>query len=191
MTATIAHSATGRQTVDPRATALAAMALLLEYPTPAVLGHALFCREALEERFPEAAHELSAFVAWAANEPPEAVEETFTRTFYIAPVCVPYVGIHLFGEESFQRGAFMARLLDAFAERGFSAAPELPDHVTALLRFAHLLDSAELEDLVDYCLREPVERMAAKLAKTTNPYRHVLAALAAVLGARGAQGALQ
>jgi nitrate reductase delta subunit len=173
----------------PRA-ALSAIAGLLEYPAgDGVLARAVRCRAQLAETAPEAAAELAPFVVWLANASVETLEEIYTRMFYVSPVCVPYVGVHLFGEEGFQRGALMARLLEAFDARGFDAGDELPDHVAVLLRFAELLDPEELDDLVEYCLRGPVDRMAARLATTTNPYRHALGALHRLVQSRGAEGA--
>jgi nitrate reductase delta subunit len=157
------------------------LAALLEYPAPASLAAAVACREALGRSAAEAADSVGRFVEWLANEPQEALEEVYTRTFLIAPSCVPYASVWLFGDESFRRGRLMAELREAFARERFDAGPELPDHVSVLLRFAPRLAADELDELVRYVLAGPVAAMTERLARTKNPYLHALEAVRLVL----------
>ena len=168
-----------------RRQALVALAPLVEYPTDRSLALALVCRAEIGDRHPEAAAAVGRFLAWLANEPREAQEEVYTRTFLVMPSCVPYASVHLFGDESFQRGRLMAALREAYDREGFDAGPELPDHVAVLLRFAPRLAPDELEELVRYCLLEPVAKMAGQLERTQNPYLHALEAVRLVLEAWG------
>lgn len=160
---------------------LALLAPLVEYPTRSLAGQVLACRVALEPSHAEAAAELGAFLEWLINEPVERTEETYTRTFYLAPVCIPYVSVHIFGDESFQRGDLMAKLRDHFERLGFDPGPELPDHLAVLLRFAERLTDDERAELVAYCLGGPVARMDDQIAKTSNPYRHAVRAIRLVV----------
>jgi len=107
-------------------------------------------------------------------------EELFTATFDVTPSCVPYVSIHLFGEENFKRGEFMAALSARYAAAGFDTRGELPDHLAMLLRFLTQADEAERRELIQFCLLGPLGKMIAALAEE-NPYRALLEAARKVL----------
>jgi len=121
---------------------------------------------------------LDDFARAMRSLPTEEREELHTATFEITPSCVPYVSIHLFGEENFKRGEFMAALLGRYAETGFDRGNELPDHIANLLRYFDACDEAERCELAAHCLLAPLEKMAAALSET-NPYSGLLAAAAA------------
>ena len=107
-------------------------------------------------------------------------EELYTATFDVTPACVPYVSIHLFGEENFKRGEFMAALSARYAAAGFETRGELPDHLAVLLRFLAQTDEVERRELVRFCLLGPLGKMIAALAEE-NPYHALLEAVREVL----------
>jgi len=100
-------------------------------------------------------------------------EELYTGTFDVTPACVPYVSIHLFGEENFKRGEFMAALNAQYAAIDFSPNGDLPDHFANLLRYAAAVDDRERQELVHFCLLGPLAKMARGLHQE-NPYRALL-----------------
>jgi nitrate reductase delta subunit len=162
---------------------LGLIADLFEYPGSDFAASAE--RAAREARTPAVALHLQQFASEIAALRPELVEEAHVRTFLVAPSTAPYVGVHLFGEESFKRAHLMSQLVERFRALGFEAGNELPDHIGVLLRFARCLDAEELADLVRWCLAMPVTEMHKVLATTHNPYRHLLAALAAAVAPDG------
>jgi nitrate reductase molybdenum cofactor assembly chaperone len=109
-------------------------------------------------------------------------EELYTATFDVTPACVAYVSIHLFGEENFKRGEFMAGLQARYAQAGFNAGGELPDHLAVLLRFAAETDEVERRELTEFCLLGPLGKMIAALSEA-NPYRALLETVREVLEA--------
>ena len=159
---------------------------LLEYPTPAVARQAQACVEAAAAVNPEAAALLGGFCAFAQDTPLARLEELYTRTFDLQVICYPYVGYHLFGE-SYKRGAFLARLNEAYRMRGFTAGRELPDHLAVILRFLALDDGSETPAGADEAFAQPllaegvvpaVDKMAAAFdANGDNPYGQVVGAL--------------
>lgn len=167
--------------VTDRTALLAHFAPLMEYPSEQTLVEIVVCQQECRKVSSEAAEALGLFLDWAAEISLEELEEVYTRTFYIAAVCTPYVSVHLFGEENFQRGELMARLIDAYIREGFDYGSELPDHLSVLLRFSALIEGEELDELIHYCIVEPVKAMKAQLARTNNPYLHVFRALEALL----------
>lgn len=167
------------QAADPRQ-GWTALARLLEYPGADFAS-----------RMTEAARVLPRLgeapaLAWerfrAALEPmtPEEREELYTATFDVRPACIPYVSIHLFGEENFQRGQFMAALLERYRRCGWPTEGELPDHLAVLLRFAAQTEDGEQRELAQFCLLGPLRRMQEALADE-HPYRALLEAVEAVI----------
>lgn len=158
------------------ATGLEALAPLFEYPRADFAERLAAARAVLAPRGDEpgrAAFEFFARESLALG--PEIREELHAATFEITPSCVPYVSLHLFGEESFKRGAFMAALNARYAATGFVVAGELPDHLAVLLRFAATTDEAECRELAEFCLLGPLGKMITGLTEG-NPYCALLEA---------------
>lgn len=157
---------------------LQAFADLLAYPAadPADAGRR--CRALLAGR-PAAGH-LDAFVSRAERARPHEMEEVYASTFDLDPACPPYVGHHLAGESP-KRGIFMARLAQAYRDDGFegaSAAGELPDHLTVVLRYlAAAPEGPSRTAVLEDALVPALEKMVAALSAGDDAYRTVLAAL--------------
>jgi nitrate reductase delta subunit len=67
------------------------------------------------------------------------LEELYTSTFDVNPVCFPYPGFHLFGE-NFNRADFLVKLKQKYQEHGFIAPDhELADHLAITLQFLSTL----------------------------------------------------
>lgn len=159
----------------------ASLGELLEYPAGDLLACVTSCRQQLADQYPEAASEIRAFEHRIEAMEQGAREELYTATFDLAPACTPYVSVHLFGAENYKRGELMARLNGMYAEHGFSAGVELPDHLAVLLRFLPHLSQGERSELIGHCLLGPVQTMIGILQKSGNPYCHVVTAVRHVL----------
>lgn len=157
-------------------TALAALGSLLEYPG-----------EDFQERYDAAlryAVELDLAAAVLLREFGDEMarvsvrraQEMYSRSFDLAPVCVPYVSVHLFGAESFKRAELMTGLNAAYEQMGFDAGAELPDHVALLLRAAALFTTEEWEDLCFHVLQPALAKMHAALDSAESPWRLVIRA---------------
>jgi nitrate reductase delta subunit len=154
---------------------------LLAYPTPAIQQRTQACLSQLQESYPDAADALETFLHGLQQCPLEKMEELYTTTFDMQPVCYPYVGYHLFGE-SYKRGAFMAQLNEAYHASGYSAAQELPDHLSVVLRFLGLDFANRQSDFCQALLNEGVKPALGKMlqafgAQSDNPYFGLLSAL--------------
>jgi nitrate reductase molybdenum cofactor assembly chaperone NarJ/NarW len=102
------------------------------------------------------------------------VETTYTSTFDLAPSCSPYLGIHVFGEDSRDRARLMVGLRMSYTAQGHELAGELPDHIFLVLAFAAHFDEEEWADLAALILDPALTKMDGLLAETTNPYRHLI-----------------
>ncbi len=153
------------------------VALALDYPGPS--SRETLAAAVASVRGPVRRH-VQAFVDEIGRLTLGEWEELHTRTLDLSPLFVPYVG-HVVWGENYRRGEFMAALKGAMAAVGVDPAGELPDHLEPVLRYLAATDSP-LGDLVAV-LPGAVDEMSATLARAErrNPYRHVLAAAAAVV----------
>jgi nitrate reductase molybdenum cofactor assembly chaperone NarJ/NarW len=170
---------------NPTACLYELFADLLEYPTPKLSQQAKACAERLRGFNSDAAAWLEGFSRSVEELSLKRMEELYTSTFDMQPVCYPYVGYHLFGE-SYKRGAFMARLNKAYRACGYSAGDELPDHVVIILRYLALGVTGSECDFDQALLCEGLVPTLGKMAKaigdqTGNPYAAVISALLLVL----------
>ena len=145
---------------------LAALAPLYRYPEERVDAHA----EAHGEP-------LASFFAEMRALPLAQQQELYTRTFDLAPSCSPYLGVHLFGDDDSRRARLMMGLR-RIQKRG----PELPDHIAEVLAIAESFDEAEWGELVALVLGPALAVMHMSLCDSANPYRHLVAATAAITG---------
>lgn len=131
-----------------------------------------------------AASSLDAFERAAARLSFQELEDLYTRTFDLSPSCVPFLSVHLFGQESFRRARLMTGLEDSYQKGGFDRSEggnELPDHLGVVLRAAEVFSEDEWRELVEMVLARPLARMAGAL-DPKNPYRHLVEAVRRLLG---------
>lgn len=98
------------------------------------------------------------------------LQAIYTTTFDLAPSCSPYLGTHLFGDDSRDRARLMLGLRGAGVQ-----GSELPDHIAEVLAFAPRFGDDEWRELVPLVLEPALQKMDALLRETANPYRHAVA----------------
>ena len=159
----------------------ASFADLLSYPTASIFTQAETCLAQLQDSHPEATPAFENFLRGLNQCELERLKELYTTTFDMQPVCYPYIGYQLFGE-SYKRGALMAQLNEAYHAFGYSAGQELPDHLSAALRFMGL-DATNragefCQSLLQSGLIPALEKMLKPFgAQSENPYFWLLTAL--------------
>ncbi|HEY9788686.1 MAG TPA: molecular chaperone TorD family protein [Candidatus Obscuribacterales bacterium] len=164
-------------TLQDKKTTLALLGRLLEYPTK---DYASALNEAgvfVQRRFRSVDSDLKAFTSSLSEKELWETEELFTRTFDLAPLCCPYLSAHLYGDESYDRGGFMAQLAARYQEESFDLKGEMPDHLAKVLQFAPFFSDEELEELAHYCLLKSLDEMLSGLESTGNPYLSLLKAI--------------
>ncbi|HEY7789537.1 MAG TPA: nitrate reductase molybdenum cofactor assembly chaperone [Vicinamibacterales bacterium] len=162
------------------------LADLLEYPRPTLLGEldAALASDPMDAGIDAP---LRRFREGLAREGFERRQEDYTQVFDFSADTAPYLGHHLFGEES-RRGAFMAYLKKRCGETGVQIpAADVPDHLSLVLRFLDRLEPGEeREELVRDCLVPTVARLQQALERKQSPYADVLKALSRALAAQAA-----
>jgi nitrate reductase molybdenum cofactor assembly chaperone NarJ/NarW len=157
------------------AQALAGLSPLLEYPGEELRPSIQRWQDEHGAHLPFAARRVRDFESAIEKRSLEELEEIYTRTFDLAPVCNPYISAHICGDENYERGNLMLQLAEKYQQAGFSADGELPDHLRIILRFAPHLNEEELSDLAKHCLAKPVQAMYESVkSEADNPYRCLL-----------------
>ena len=155
-------------------------AKLLGYPGEDLVGEANACAALLGDGHPAFAS-AERFAAFAEGEKPFRMEEIYTATFDLQPLCFPYVGYQIFGESQ-QRTLFLIRLQELYRRHGFTSGPELPDHLAEILRFLAQYGEEDLyrETIIDGVL-PALDKLLSGFDPAGHPYRELLTALQAFL----------
>jgi nitrate reductase assembly molybdenum cofactor insertion protein NarJ len=115
--------------------------------------------------------DVEAFASAVAGVQLDSLQALYTSTFDFAPSCSPYLGSHVFGDNTPER----SRLLVGLRSRG-AGSTELPDHVAEVLASAPSLPDDEWRELHQYIVVPALRKMDDLLRSTSNPYRHLIAA---------------
>lgn len=152
-------------------------AALLSYPQGDLGGAVRACHSLLAGQDRSAAAELERFCAFLATHPASRVEEVYTATFDLQPVCHPYVGFQLFGESK-ERTLFLIKLQECYRMHGYAAGGELPDHLSEVLSFLAMAPEATVRDeLVNDGLLPALAKLLQGMEAAEHPYGALLRAL--------------
>lgn len=124
-------------------------------------------------RYPDREEVLAALAPFPGFET-NRLEELYTRTFDINPVCSLEIGWHLYGED-YNRGAFLVRMRALLRELGIEEGAELPDHLETALRALATMPPEEADSLARRFVLPAVQKMRAGFPAEGNPYAAVLA----------------
>ncbi len=162
---------------------------LLDYPGDALVETAR--RGASYAAFaPQVAEALNAFADGVCELGIERLQELYTATFDLQPLCAPYVGWQLLGEDS-RRGRFLMKLQALYRQNGLVVEPEMVDHLVSVLAFlATAPDSRERDALVADGLIPALEKMSTAFPEGENPYSRLLRALRSCLESSAASATL-
>ncbi len=152
---------------------LDALSELFEYPGEGFADAVAAFRAIADGRRPGSGDRLADLERRARGMSRGEVEEMFTRTFEINPVCALEVGWHVYGEE-YERGALMVRLRQELRRHDVAEGNELPDHLTHVLRLLGRLDSALADDLAGRYVLPSLSKMIDALSGKECPYEGLL-----------------
>ena len=171
------------------------LAELVTYPQAGYHEHVAECRSALAEAHPAVAPLLNDFAQATAPLSIEDLQELFTRTFDLNPVCSLEIGWHLFGE-NYDRGALLVKMRQELRRYGVAESAELPDHLTHVLTLLGHMEPERAQEFATTCVLPAVEKMFAAfggkaegkesispeaLTPNRTPYLNVMQAIDAVL----------
>jgi len=159
------------------------LASLLAYPRPGYRERAEECARELAGEHPGTEGFLRPFMEMVRETTPTGLEELYTATFDINPVCCLEVGWQLFGEE-YERGAFLVRMRHLLAECGVPESTELPDHLEHVLAAMERLPLERARELAGSAVLPALGKMLKGLEGKANPFENVLKAVEAVVRER-------
>lgn len=124
-----------------------------------------------------AAERITELLAQLGSKSVTELRELYTRTFDLAPICAPYLSVHLFGEGDYKRSTLMAGLAEQYKAKGLHCPEDLPDHLGIVLGAINHLNDDVQHDLLVHCFRKGLEKMLAELERQSNPYSLAVSAL--------------
>jgi nitrate reductase delta subunit len=131
---------------------------------------------------------FSTFEEFVGQSSVEQLQEAFTQTFDLNPVCALEVGWQLFGEE-YERGAFLVHMRQLLREHGIDERGELPDHLSSLLALLPRLEIGQAQAFAAEALVPAVGKMVAAIEKSDSPFRPLLQGIGRMIAACAATGA--
>ncbi|MFV1957938.1 MAG: nitrate reductase molybdenum cofactor assembly chaperone [Planctomycetota bacterium] len=149
------------------------LAAVWTYPDETYAAKVARARADLGVRDPVAAARLDALVEVAESGPLSVVEELFTRTFDINPVCSLECGWHLYGED-YGRGEFLVGMRRTMRALGVEETTELPDHLTHVLPVLQRLPEEEARRFAATSVVPALRKMLEGFRDADNPYREAL-----------------
>jgi nitrate reductase delta subunit len=108
------------------------------------------------------------------------LQELYTRTFDLNPMCALEVGWQLYGED-YARGSFLAYLRPTLSELGIAERGELPDHLSNVLAAIARMPDEKAGELREGAALPAVEKMLRAFEGKSNPYEHLLRAVVAAV----------
>ncbi len=105
----------------------------------------------------------------------DELQELYTQTFDLRPICPLELGWHLFGED-YDRGLLLARMRGLLREHGITEQIELPDHLSHALLLLARMAPAEAGDFASIIVLPALERMLASMP-ADNPFSSLLQAV--------------
>ena len=131
------------------------------------------CRSQADGRSPGRGDALAALEERARGMSQGEIEEMFTRTFEINPVCALEVGWHVYGEE-YARGALMVRLRQELRRHDIPEITELPDHLLHVLQLLGRLEPELADDLAGRYVLPALGKMIEGVTGKDCPYIELL-----------------
>ncbi len=124
--------------------------------------------------------QLKEFAARVSGLATDEIQELFTGTFDLNPVCSLELGWHLFGE-NYDRGLLLVRVRGELRRHGLEESTELPDHLTHVLKLVGRMEHEPAADFTAACVLPALAKMLRALRAKDSPFENVLLAVQAVL----------
>lgn len=153
------------------ASVYAQLAKLFEYPGEEYRAHAESCLAAMRGGQAEASFEE--FCAGIRDLSTDDLQELFTRTFDLNPMCTLEVGWQLYGED-YQRGEFLVKMREQLRAHELRESGELPDHMTHALALLAQMDPDEAAEFAGEFLLPALDKMRASWRKNRNAFAALL-----------------
>ena len=157
------------------------LATLLSYPDSNY--HSMLQKAVESSSSRKSAKALRTFQESIANLSESELQEFYSSTFDLNPLCSPALSVHLFGVESFKRSHLMVGLLDMYRAADFQTVGETADHMSTVVRFLSHSSSEEREEIAQFILLPGLTKIAEFLESKSNSFSHLVKAAAMIVAA--------
>lgn len=117
---------------------------------------------------------LRAFMSEMSGLSLSEIQELYSKTFDLSPLCSPALSVHLFGVESFKRSHLMVGLLDMYAKASYASSGESADHMSTVIGFLPYASLSEQKEITSFIVLPGLKKMAEFLGTRNNPFAHLL-----------------
>jgi nitrate reductase delta subunit len=155
---------------------------LFEYPGEDYPARAEDCRAALRREQSEAAAPFEEFYSPIQNLNTDELQELFTRTFDLNPMCTLEIGWQLYGED-YQRGEFLVKMREQLRKYDLQESGELPDHLSHALALLAHLEPDEAAEFAGSYLLPALDKMRTSWREGRNGFAALLESVFARLRA--------
>ncbi len=146
------------------------LAAMFDYPHKGNYGALLTrCIDELGHDCPAAVDSLAPLRDHVAGMSLGKVQELYTRTFDINPVCTLEIGWHIYGED-YARGALLVKMREQLREVNLAESQELPDHLTHVLALLGRLNGDEADELAARYVLPGLDKMLKSAKPAEHPY---------------------
>ncbi len=118
-----------------------------------------------------------------ADLSPFELQELYTRTFDLNPMCSPALSVHLFGVESFKRSHLMVGLLDMYRIADYPVSGESADHMSTVVRFLPLAENDAREEVAQFIVLPGMAKIAEFLDSKSSPFSYLMKATISIIAA--------
>lgn len=163
------------ETSSGKTASLDLLGTLLEYPQQDFFKN--LSKIEIDDEKNEVKDVLNTFKDKVSRKSIDELQELYTAAFDFAASSDAslYSGVHIFGEENYNRGNFMAQLKEAQVSHSIDNKQELPDFIPNVLRLAERLTSIkEKTELLKKCVVEPMNTVAKAFEDSSNPYKFAI-----------------
>jgi nitrate reductase delta subunit len=151
----------------------AKLAVLLSYPGENYNQSLAECTELLPAARRKVQEEFEKFHEGIAGLALEDLQELFTRTFDLNPVCTLEIGWQLYGED-YGRGEFLVKMREHLRAYEIAESGELPDHLSHALALLPKLEGAEAEEFASFYMLPAIDKMRLAWKENRNAYAGLL-----------------
>jgi nitrate reductase delta subunit len=151
-------------------------AILLSYPGADYHQCCDQCRELLPTTLRKVQEEFGEFRDRMAGLSMEEMQELFTRTFDLNPMCTLEIGWQLYGED-YGRGEFLVKMREHLRAYEIKESGELPDHLSHALALLPKLEGVEAEEFARIYLLPAIDKMRSTWKENRNAYARLLDAI--------------
>ena len=146
------------------------LAALFSYPSE---DFHLKAEKSLRAMDGEAAAQLRECYAATQDLTTEELQELFTRTFDLNPLCTLEIGWQLYGED-YQRGEFLVKMRQQLREYDLRESGELPDHLSHALMLLGRLEPEEAAEFATSYLLPAIDKMRGAWHENRNAFSALL-----------------